>query len=112
MAGNPERPEGTDLACLRTVRVLEARFHPHSKSAQTVVTVGRVICDEGGVTVERAPIAPRAVQPFDGVRLHGQLEFLVKSVVGDPVHALLAMRSGFWSFVELPTRPGGGAGVM
>jgi hypothetical protein len=66
--------------------------------------VGRIVCDEAGVTVERASIPARAVEPFDAVRLHGQLEFLVKSLVGDPVHSLLSMRSGFWSFVEIPTR--------
>jgi hypothetical protein len=86
------------------MRLLEARFHPSSKSGRTVVTVGRVICGEAGVTVERVPIPAGSVEPFDGARLHGQLDFLVKSTVGDPVRSLLEIRSGFWSFVEIPTR--------
>jgi len=78
-----------------------------------VVTIGRIVCDEAGVTVERAPVPQRSVEPFDAVRLHGQLEFLVKSLVGDPVHSLLSMRSGFWSFVEISARTGSsGAGAV
>jgi hypothetical protein len=94
------------------MRVLEARFHPSSKSGRSVVTVGRVVCDQSGVSVERLAIPLRAVEPFDPGRLHGQLEFLVKSAVGDPIRSLLEIRSGFWSFVEVSGREiSGGSGA-
>lgn len=66
--------------------------------------VGRVVFDENRASIERAEISPAAVRPFDSERLHGKLEFLVTSVVGDRVRALLALQSGFWSFVETSDR--------
>jgi hypothetical protein len=83
------------------VRKLEARFHPSSKSSETFVVVGRVVCDQQRATIEPAEIPPSAVKPFDSARLRDKLEFLVMSVAGDPCRSLLALRSGFWSFVEV-----------
>jgi hypothetical protein len=71
------------------------------------VVVGRVICDGRRARIEPVAVAPSAVKPFDSARLHEKLEFLVMSVVGDPVRGLLQLRSGFWSFVETPARSGG-----
>ena len=85
----------------RRVRKLEARFHPSSKSSDAFVVVGRVVCTQHRATIELAEIPPSAVKPFDSVRLRDKLEFLVMSVAGDPCRSLLALRSGFWSFVEL-----------
>jgi hypothetical protein len=85
------------------VRKLEARFHPSSKSGDAFVVVGRVVCDQHRATIEPAEIPPSAVKPFDSARLHDKLEFLVMSVAGDPCRSLLALRSGFWSFVEIST---------
>ena len=64
--------------------------------------VGRVVLDESRASIERAEISPAAVRPFASDRLHEKLEFLVTSVVGDRARALLALQSGFWSFVEKP----------
>lgn len=64
--------------------------------------VGRVVFDENGASIERAEIPRAAVRPFDSERLHEKVEFLVASVVGDRARALLALQSGFWSFVETP----------
>jgi len=89
------------------VRVLEARFHPATRSHPMSVVVGRVICDGRRARIEPVAVAPAAVKPFDSGRLHEKLEFLVMSVVGDPVRGLLQLRSGFWSFVETPARSGG-----
>ena len=84
------------------MRLLEARFHPKTKARRTFVIVGRVRCDGGGVSIERADVPSDAVKPFDSSRLHEKLEFLVDSVVGDRARALLELQSGFWSFVDLP----------
>ena len=84
------------------MRRLEARFHPSSKSSDAFVVVGRIVCDQQRATIEAAGIPPGAVKPFDSARLHEKLEFLVMSVAGDPCRSLLALRSGFWSFVEIP----------
>jgi hypothetical protein len=99
---------GTDVAATATarVRVLEARFHPASKSGKQTVVVGRVVCDGPRTTIQRIEISPSAVKPFDSSRLHEKLEFLVMSVAGDPARGLLQLRSGFWSFVETSSRGG------
>ena len=90
-------------SCL-LVRVLEARFHPGSKSGQAAVVVARVLCDGRTARIEPVPVGPDKVKPFEPVTLLDKLEFLVGSTVGDTFHALVALRSGFWSFVEVPGR--------
>ena len=82
------------------VRVLEARFHPTSRSNPAFVVVGRVFCDGVRATIERVEVPASKVRPFDALRLYDKLEFLVMSVTGDPARGLLQLRSGFWSFVE------------
>ena len=84
------------------VRILEARFHPGSKSGLGFVVVGRVFCDQRPISIERTAIAPGAAAPFDAARLYQKLEFLVISVARDPYRELLELRSGFWSFVQVP----------
>jgi hypothetical protein len=88
------------------VRVLEARFHPASKSGGEFVVVGLVSCAGRRASITRFGIAPDAVKPFDASRLHEKLEFLVMSVAGDPARGLLELRSGFWSFVETAAKAG------
>jgi hypothetical protein len=95
-----------DIASWVSVRVLEARFHPASKEVQGFAIVGRVICDQNRASIEQAEIPPGRVKPFDSNRLHEKLEFLVTSIVGDPFRGLLALRSAFWSFVEVPSADG------
>ena len=84
-----------------TVRLLEARFHPGSKSAPSAVIVGRVSCDGRVALVEPLPFQAEAVKPFEPIALFHKLEFLVASAVGDTFQALVTLRSAFWSFVEV-----------
>lgn len=83
------------------MRVLEARFHPSTRARPPFVVVGRVVCEQNRASIEPIEVASSAVSPFDSRRLHEKLEFLVTSVVGDCAQALLALQSGFWSFVEI-----------
>jgi hypothetical protein len=83
------------------MRVLEARFHPSSKSGRNVVSVGRVICTAGRVTIESVEVPPASVRPFDASRLREKLAFLVTSFANDTCVGLLQLRSEFWSFVEV-----------
>ena len=76
---------------------------PGSKSGPGFVVVGRVFCDQHPLSIERLPIAPGTTEPFDAARLYDKLEFLVMSVARDPYRELLELRSGFWSFVKLPS---------
>ena len=85
------------------VRILEARFHPSSKTGRSVVSVGRVICDGSRATIVPVNVSPMAVRPFDAARLREKLEFLVMSFPRDVCGGLLQLRSEFWSFVELHT---------
>jgi hypothetical protein len=91
------------IASLGAVRILEARFHPASKSGQGFVIVGRIRCDQQRATIEPTEVRPDAVKPFDATRLHQKLEFLVTSVTGDPFRSLLALKSEYWSFAEVPS---------
>ncbi len=84
------------------VRILEARFHPSSKSGRGVVNVGRILCDGDRVTIAPVVVSALAVRPFDAKRLQAKLEFLVMSFPRDAYRGLLQLRSDFWSFVELP----------
>jgi hypothetical protein len=84
------------------VRVLEARFHPATRARPSFVVIGRVVCERNRAAIEPIEVAAGAVSPFDSRRLHEKLAFLVTSVVGDCAQALLALQSGFWSFVEMP----------
>jgi hypothetical protein len=84
-----------------TVRKLQARFHPRTRSGTQFVVVGHVVCDERGAHIEPASIPPTATKPFDAGRLHEKLEFLVLSVGSNPCRSLLTFQSGYWSFVEL-----------
>jgi hypothetical protein len=93
--------KGTDLASLRGVRRLEARFHPHSRSDNRFVVVGHIVCDESGPRIEPADIPAKSAKPFDSARLHEKLAFLVLSTAGEPCRSLLSLRSGYWSFVEI-----------
>ena len=87
------------------MRVLEARFHPHSKKRGVPVAVARVLCDEERAVIE--PIEPslQHVEPFDPGALMKKLTFLVESAMPQPFEQLSTLRSDFWSFAEVPTRP-------
>lgn len=87
------------------MHVLEARFHPLSRSDRAFVTMGRVLCKEDGASVEKIQVASKDVRPFDPDRLYSQLNWLVISAI-DPARDLLQARSEFWSFVEV-SRPDG-----
>ena len=82
------------------MHVLEARFHPLSKSGPSFVTMGRVLCKERGASLEKVQVPPGALKPFDPERLYSQLNWLVGSAT-DPARDLLQARSKFWSFVEI-----------
>ena len=84
------------------VRILEARFHPSSKSGRAFVSVGRVLCEGDRTRIEPVEVPPLAVRPFDARRLQEKLEFLVMSFARDTFQSLLGLRSEFWSFVEIP----------
>src|SRR5690349_18542565 len=80
-APNADTCGGTDVAAGTgvRVRVLEARFHPTSRSNPAFVVVGRVLCDGARATIERADVPAAKVRPFDALRLYEKLEFLVMS---------------------------------
>ena len=71
--------------------LLEARFHPQKKSGNGVVVVGRVRCD--GTSA--------AVEPLSNGEMLEKLLFLVRESEPRPYERLTALRSDFWSFVEI-----------
>jgi hypothetical protein len=103
--GRGPRGHGNCLA-IGQVRILEARFHPSSKSGRPVVSVGRVLFDGQRVRIQPVEVPPLSVRPFDARRLQEKLEFLVMSFARDACDGLLRLRSDFWSFVEVPVDDG------
>jgi len=89
------------------MKVLEARFHPHSKAHDGSVVIGRVIRDEDRVFVEYANVSHREVRPFVLQALLDKLRFLVEPTTPVAFDLLKDFRSDFWSFVEVSsTGPG------
>ena len=84
------------------MRILEARFHPHSKKSGVALPVARLSCDGARVTIEALPISRRQLRPFDPDGLIATLNFLVQTAIPRPYEGLTALRSDYWSFVELP----------
>jgi hypothetical protein len=82
-------------------RVLLARFHPFADDSE-IVAVGRVVC-EG----ERAWIEPIAVSGLFAMTagMLAKLRYLIERSAPCPFERLPALRSRFWSFVEIdPSR--------
>jgi hypothetical protein len=88
------------------VRILEARFHPHSKKSGIALPVARLSCDGTRVTIEPLPISRRQLRPFDPDGLIAKLNFLVQTAIPRPYEGLTALRSDYWSFVDVPGGPG------
>ena len=87
------------------MRILEARFHPHSKKSGAALPVARVSCDGARATIEPLPISRRQLRPFDPDGLIAKLNFLVQTAIPRPFEGLTTLRSDYWSFVELPGSP-------
>jgi len=83
------------------MKVLEARFHPHSKKAGTPIPVARVVCENTTALVEPLELPTRRPEPFDGSALMAKLNSLVESAYPRPYEHLTSLRSEFWSFVEV-----------
>ena len=86
------------------MRVLEARFHPHSKKSGAPVAVARVLCDREQTLIEPVEPPPQRLEPFDAGALMKKLTFLVESAKPRPFEHLTTLRSDFWSFTEVSVR--------
>jgi hypothetical protein len=89
------------LLHLGTVRILEARFHPHSKKSDLALPVARLACDGPRVTIQPLPISRRQLRPFDPDGLIAKLNFLVQTAIPRPYEGLTTLRSDYWSFVDV-----------
>ena len=90
-------------SCMSRMRVLEARFHPHSKKSGAPVPVARVLCDRDRTLIEPVDPPLRRLEPFDADALMKKLTFLVESAKPRPFEQLTTLRSEFWSFTEVST---------
>ena len=92
------------LAYLPGMRVLEARFHPQQKVTPEFVVVGHVVWEEdiasGRPTVQPSPSLMRDGSP---ATMLVKLQYLVAATVPETFERLQALRSHFWSFVEVPS---------
>jgi hypothetical protein len=95
------------MACAEIIamRVLEARFHPHTGKGQFVV-IAHVIW-EGDMarampTLEPAPSLREFGAPS---MMLAKLDFLVAISMPEAFTRLQALKSQFWSFVEVEAEP-------
>jgi hypothetical protein len=87
------------------MRLLEARFHPHRKSGNDVVVVGRVRCAGSRASVE----SPAQGDANDTPAAHAMLEklrYLVRTSGHRPFRHLVQLHSDYWSFVEIESEGG------
>jgi hypothetical protein len=84
------------------MRVLEARFHPRQKVAPDFVVVGHVVWDED-VLGDRPTVQPSTSLMREGspATMLVKLQYLVAVTVPGTFERLQALRSQFWSFVEI-----------
>jgi hypothetical protein len=86
----------------RSMRVLEARFHPLKRSGNLAVVVGYVLCEGRRAFVRPAPSPPDGQTPDP--RLPAMLEKLRYIVETSGKHAyerLASLNSDYWSFTDL-----------
>jgi hypothetical protein len=88
------------------MRVLEARFHPGQRSGQGFVVVGRLVWrgerrSEPPI-VEPAPSLDHLARP---TTMLSKLHYLVSLTAPESFERLQALRSRFWSFVDVTPDP-------
>jgi hypothetical protein len=86
--------------------LLEARFHPHRKDGNDVLVVGRIRCSGSRATIESVTHSNGAGDPAVDAMIE-KLQYLVRTSGTPPFERLLALRSEFWSFVEIEEPQGG-----
>ena len=90
------------LALLAWMRVLEARFHPQQKVVPDFVVVGHVVWEED-VLGDRPTVQPSSALMHAGsaATMLVKLQYLVAVTAPGTFERLQALRSQFWSFVEV-----------
>ncbi len=83
------------------MRVLEVRFHPHTKSVATSYVVARVWCGTGAAQIEPIRSAAAEEARLDAEAVLAKLRFLVDVSRPAPFEPLRKLRSDYWSFVEI-----------
>ena len=90
------------------MRTLEARFHPLDRETATFVVVGRLVWDEGAYDrpprIEPSKSLARQTAP---ATILATVRHLAVMTSPRSFERLLALRSRFWSFVEVraPSQP-------
>jgi hypothetical protein len=84
------------------MRVLEARFHPQNKDEDEFIVVAHVVW-ETDVGADAPDVQPASSANDEGVpaTMLAKLYFLVVSAAPDTFARLQALKSKFWSFVEV-----------
>jgi hypothetical protein len=92
------------------MRVLEARFYPQQRVVDDFVVVGRVVWEGDGMTGQPT------VQPSKSLMTMGtpatmlsKLQYLVEVTAPEAFDRLQALKSHFWSFVDVSSSAQGGA---
>jgi len=81
------------------MRMLEARFHPRRKAVGEFIVVGHVVW--GGESTRPVVQAAAGLPRGKGATLLSKVQYLVSISACESFERLRALRSQFWSFVEV-----------
>jgi hypothetical protein len=91
------------------VRVLEARFHPRQKTGGDFIVVGHVVWERDRARPVVQP-SQSLLERGEPATLLSKLQYLVSVNGAEAFDRLQALRSQFWSFVEVSLiSPSGGS---
>jgi len=92
------------------MRVLEARFYPQRIGDEDFIVVAHVVWDGDHDRPSVRP-SPSPMGSQDPATMLAKLQFLVESSAPETFSRLKALKSQFWSFVEVPlSEPAGSDG--
>jgi hypothetical protein len=89
------------------MRVLEARFHSRNRGEDQIIVVAHVVWDRDRdrPSVQLSPSLMATTAP---ATMLAKLQFLVESSAPETFNRLKALKSQFWSFVDVtPSVPRG-----
>ena len=91
---------GMTLAVPTVMRTLEARFHPQQKDGGDFIVVGRVVW-EGDTARPVVQPSTEVLIRHEQATLLSKVQYLVSISAHESFERLQALRSQFWTFVEV-----------
>lgn len=87
------------------MRVLEARFHPQQRDGQEFVVVGHLVWQSRSASRRPTVTLSEAMGNPRRSALLSKLQYLIGANSPESFERLQALRSRFWSFVDVTKEP-------